>query len=228
MRWRSRWLPEGADMRPAFTLIELLVVIAIIAVIAAMLLPAVSLVRDAARATKCMSNLRQVSAGFGAYANDNEGRWPYAAITADDPNGWGSHFTSDGFLDYVEASSSANIASVRRCPAAEPTVAVRACHYSCARNLTGRSDVLAGRVRVPAATVLLADSKYFGYPYWEISGRPFAPTAVPQPAGEISALSNRHRRAAVIAFADFHVQKVPERPTRADYQVDWNVNLFAP
>lgn len=59
-----------------------------------------------------------------------------------------------------------------------------------------------------------------------MNSRPFAPSAQPQPAGELSALSNRHRNAAVMAFGDFHVQKVPERPTQADYLAEWNVNLL--
>jgi prepilin-type N-terminal cleavage/methylation domain-containing protein len=57
-------------MRRAFTLIELLVVVSIIAVLAAMLLPAISLVREQAVGMRCLSNLRQVGLGYVAYMHE--------------------------------------------------------------------------------------------------------------------------------------------------------------
>src|SRR6266478_7684332 len=73
--------------RLAFTLIELLVVIAIIAILAAMLLPALSGAKERAKRTGCVNHMRQFLLAAHMYANDNNQKLPSGASDSKTPNG---------------------------------------------------------------------------------------------------------------------------------------------
>jgi prepilin-type N-terminal cleavage/methylation domain-containing protein len=70
------WLVRRAGSA-AFTLIELLVVVAIIAILIAVLLPAVSAARDVAKRSACLANLRQLGIAISSYAHEGEQRMPF-------------------------------------------------------------------------------------------------------------------------------------------------------
>ena len=85
-------------MKKNFTLIELLVVIAIIAILASMLLPALSRAREKARAISCVNNLKNIQLGFLLYTNDSDDFLPPNVYREGDGNSDPYNFGNNAYL----------------------------------------------------------------------------------------------------------------------------------
>ncbi|MEM9348378.1 MAG: prepilin-type N-terminal cleavage/methylation domain-containing protein [Planctomycetota bacterium] len=116
-------------MRRAFTLIELLVVISIIALLIALLLPALRGSRHETNRVVCKSNMHQIAIGLTSYATDNDGgypdgpwgRWEPAEIARTETEGHGT--TGGGFYDHRDLMrdyTGARLNDILKCPLADP------------------------------------------------------------------------------------------------------------
>jgi len=146
--------------RSAFTLIELLVVIAIIAILAAMLLPALGKAKESARQTKCASNLSQILLAALMYADENEGLLP--AQPADGRpvravGGDGQNFY-DLLLPYAQAPGVWLCPSARDNPAegAQPPGQLMGFHMNGLLITSNGLPALA--VKAPSHTMLASDA----------------------------------------------------------------------
>ncbi len=112
-------MPSAAFRRQCFTLVELLITIAIIAILAALLLPALNSARDRARGIACLSNLKQCGVAVHAYAADNNDYVTFREAGT----GWVSFFANvpdERVANRPDSGARYLTADCALCPAAKP------------------------------------------------------------------------------------------------------------
>jgi len=114
-------------------LVELLVVIAIIGILIALLLPAVSSVREAARVNSCKNNLRQLAIGVRSYTNSRDGKLPRQWRTANLAP-WENFSWAVDVLPYLDQQNARDALDLNQLPFAEvnqPIVAISISVFEC-------------------------------------------------------------------------------------------------
>jgi len=199
-----------------FTLIELLVVVSIIAILASMLLPAISLVRTSARQTHCANNLKQLHLLIQVYAEDWGGQLPPRYISTSDTK-WADCIASEEFptAGLQEGTpGNARRFAIFNCPENKEQT------WQCGSN-PGNVNVSYGpnsntslelgwdgryfgaqqsRIQHSSELLVLMDHLSFGTEPWYEDGA----STVPFTPGSMRGVQYRHGRRANLVYADGH------------------------
>jgi len=202
----------------AFTLIELLVVVAIIIIIVALALPAFTRVLERAKATKDLSNLRQIGMAMQTLLNDNDQLLP---VTATWP-GISTSTTPVLYQKYIATRRVFQSPFDKRTPAESDTAPVS---YSINRNMYVKLGANPNILKVvsPSSTFLMAPN----YPNapgdpakivsWGTSNTTNAPDLPVGGLGETTGTHNNGRQINVL-FCDWHTESVSFGPGTGTFQ----------
>jgi prepilin-type N-terminal cleavage/methylation domain-containing protein/prepilin-type processing-associated H-X9-DG protein len=220
--------------RKRFTLIELLVVIAIIAILASMLLPALSKARDAARNTQCKNNLKQYGLVFAMYQNDFGYYPPYTNAP-----GVSGTWTAQNTIWIFKSNGYITSDEFLRCPSF-PAKDYKGggAHYGYNYMSLGNSSFyegtdgkpsLVGQVRYPAETFLAADNfrPYVSAP----EGRWYLLPYFHNVSSSFGQLDPRHSNTLNMIWCDGHVSNIRSKATAAGrdaYTTSNNPYMFRP
>ena len=207
-RSRSAGVGGWTSRRRGFTLIELLVVIAIMAILKAILLPALSSGKGNARAASCMANVRQLQLAWEMYAHDNNDRLVLNGWTNSPDGSWVyCQWTNTAPFQGLLSSYTGGNPKIYKCPA-DITANMRS--YSMNRFMGGKPTIApwqyflkSGDIPTPARFFVFLDE----HP-GSINDGAFATDGAPggNTQNWQDLPSSLHRDACVWSFADGHVQ----------------------
>ena len=195
-----------------FTLVELLVVIGIIALLIAILLPALRRAKDQANRTACMSHIRQLAIGFIMYASDNKDKCPYGA-RLDNPG------NVDLPSDWVHWRAWSNNALLDR-SALVPYIKIRGDQFR--RLITCPSDTPDGRPGVYQFSYSM--NMYFEprAGYFPAEGGPPARLSTTKRASEKILLAEENERTINDGFWAPGNYTGPPNPNNSNWVVNWD------